>query len=400
MRYILGIDFGHCETTASYMAVPENDQEQEKLNLKGNNITPAQIRKSTSPDGRKIPSVIMKDINGNFGINQENGIITSFLKDRIDPSIDDTTSIDDLIDDVRKQKIINQRAFKAFIREVYQRIVNHHNDIFKKDGSDIDLFIASPPQWTDEEKALYKQFVAEATGHVVNQVINESDAVCSTIKGKGVALVVDYGSNTIDYTLMVDEKKIDMFSIRLGASAIEDELFNRYRFTEQYIKNKEEIQKKLHETGNEYRVIEFLLKYEIRKEKENAYSNSLSVIRGGLYTEDILPFSNNSFLFRFLDFETLIDDYKQEVKNSFRELKKKIDGIIPNRSIDRIILTGGASIMPWVSNSLEEVFNIKPLLDSHPSYRVADGIVSYAYALRKCKEDEIAGRNKTAFFVF
>lgn len=389
MRYILGIDFGHGETAASYMAIPENDQDQEKLNKIGNEIESAQICKHTRSDGRKIPSVIMRNKYGNYSINLENGALIISFKDLVDPSIDDTTSIDDLIDDVKKQKIINQRAFKAFIREVYQRIVNHHNDIFEKDGSNIDLFIASPTKWTDEEKSLYRQFVVEATGHAVNWVINESDAAYFNKKSEGVVLVVDYGSSTIDYTLMVDgeKKDIDILSNSLGASAIEDGLFNRYRLTEQYIKNKEEFQKKMHETGDEHIVIESFLKYGIRKEKENAYSNSLPVIRGGLYTEDIRPSSNNSFLFRFPDFETLIDDYKQEVKNSFRELKKKIDKIIPNRSIDKIILSGGASIMPWVSDSLKEVFDIESLSDSNPSYVVAEGIVSYAYALQKCKDD-------------
>ena len=161
MRYILGIDFGHGETAASYMAVPENDQEQEELNLKGNNITPAQIRKSTKADGRKIPSAIMKDRNGDFGINLKNGTIIISFKEKIDAFTGG---------DVRK------KAFGAFIKEVYDRIIKHHESKFMKDGSKVDLYIASPTKWDENTQKAYKRFVEELLGRKVGWLINESDA--------------------------------------------------------------------------------------------------------------------------------------------------------------------------------------------------------------------------------
>lgn len=375
MRYILGIDFGHGETAAAYMAVSENDQEQEVHRIK-----PAQIRKSTKADGRKIPSAIMKDRNGDFGINLKNGTIIISFKEKIDAFTGG---------DVRK------KAFGAFIKEVYDRIIKHHESEFMKDGSKVDLYIASPTKWDENTQKAYKRFVEELLGRKVGWLINESDAAFFIKKSdatNGVVLVVDFGSSTIDYTLVVNNKKVDIDSISntYGARGIEQILFEKYRNTEEYQKNKDFANIELKRTGNEHIDIDSFLMFEIRKAKELAYTEETKVIKGSLNLKDIAPECNEvKFEFRFSDFEQLICEYKNLVISDFRELKTKIDAKLAKRTINKIILSGGASIMPWVAETLQTIFGSEVHIcqDDSPSYVVAEGIVRYAASQEECRKN-------------
>ena len=52
-----------------------------------------------------------------------------------------------------------------------------------------------------------------------------------------------------------------------------------------------------------------------------------------------------------------------------------------------ILLTGGASRMPWIKDLVEDVFQgTEVFCDNNPSYVVSDGIALYAYADSKFRK--------------
>lgn len=367
MRYILGIDFGHGETAAAFAEQPQNDKQ-----LRSMKPEEAQIKRTNRND-RELESAIRQDKRGNWGVNLGASKLVISFKGTVDALTQEQSD-----------------AFQAYIKEVYGRIKKHHPERFERDDSNFDLYIASPTKWTEPEKTAYKRFVEEALGRSVGWVINESDAAYfhkrSPEQSDGTVLVIDFGSSTIDYTLMIDNKKVDIDSLSnsLGARNIEQILFESYRVTDNYRDNIEKARAELIRTGNEHIDLEAEIMFAIRKAKEITYSENNPIIKGMWILAELITDRDSeieiTFQFRFSNFETLIAEYQSLVIHDFERLKAEIDDRLGNRGLDRIILSGGASIMPWVQDGVQRVFGTEIVEDDDRSYVVAKGIVKYAAA--------------------
>ena len=407
---VIGIDFGHGETAACMRT-------EGKIGyIVLNN------RHQKNYQGRQIPSVIATDMANHYVINpsMDNNTWAFLLsfKDKIDVTLLDK-SVDDALDDKMREKIIRQQAFKAFIQEVYKRVCKCE---FWEEETCNEIFIASPTKWNEKDKKDYREFVEKAINEInekenkkpisIGWVMNESDAAyfafkdTKICKGNGVVLIVDFGSSTIDFTLMIDgiRQNIDNLSCRDGASYVEITLFD------DFLANNPEVAKQIQDatakirekSGNPYYDEAANILYQFRKQKEIAYTEGQKHI-SFVYEN---PCGDNSIVLtpQIINFESKIEPYKNQVKKDFEHLRDELlqANILNGRKIDHIILTGGASIMPWVKTSLEEVFNEKKdrfgrdvfgkevTIDKEtPSFVVAKGIVNYAYELHKCKEEVI-----------
>lgn len=287
-----------------------------------------------------------------------------------------------------------KEAFHNFIRLIYEKI-KKSNDILKND-TDFLLYIACPTKWDETEKADYKKFVEDAINRPVEWVINESDAAYFNKKKDGLVLVVDFGSSTIDYTLMHDKRKIniDHLSNRLGAEQIECDLLQAYQYNPEsnYSQCKNISEELKREAGMAYFDINTALKFIIRKAKEAAYTNQESDIsfRTAIdYTFNKIK-TKNRYDIDLEDFEKeYLREYIQAIHKNFENIKKEIYERYPELKTTpdklHIILSGGASIMPWVSESLKKIFGTDVETDGLPEYIVSDGIVKYAYALWNVK---------------
>ena len=406
---IISIDFGHGETAACVRIEGKIDVECIPLRHQKNN------------QGRQIPSVIATDMANHYVINpsMDNNtwaILLSF-KDKIDVTLLDK-SVDDALDDKMREKIIRQQAFKAFIQEVYKRVCKCE---FWEEETCNEIFIASPTKWNEKDKRDYREFVESAINEInqeknrkpisIGWVMNESDAAYFAFKDtkickeNGVVLIVGFGSSTIDFTLMIDgiKQNIDNLSCRDGASNVEITLFD------DFLANNPDVAKQIQDatakirekSGNPYYDEAANILYQFRKQKEIAYAGGQKHIFF-LYEN---PCGDNSIVLtpQIINFESKIEPYKNQVKKDFEHLRDELlhANILNGRKIDHIILTGGASMMPWVKTSLEEVFNEKDrfgrdvfgkevIIDKeNPSFVVAKGIANYAYELHKCKEEVI-----------
>ena len=380
MNYILGIDFGHGETAASYMLFDD------AVKIDKNQIKGARLQPSANKDQYKIASKIRLSKDGEYKLDAAYGNLKLAFKSKIVQGLDIDAPLDSYSE--HDQEIVNNlRAFRAFIKEVYSNALKYNSDVFQNDGANVDLYIAAPTKWTPDEKLAYKNFVEKALNRKVGWVISESEAAFFAKHEKGAVLVVDYGSSTIDYTLVIDNEKIDIDKCSndtYGAGVIDQEFFNAYRNTEDYKEKLSVAKSELRRTGNMHIDIDSFILFWMRKAKEIAYTDNATFIELSGHLKAIAPDCNDvEFKWTCFDFENLIKDYKSIIVKDFQDLKEEVDNVLRARGVNclsKIILSGGASIMPWVSDSLSSIWGIDPVRDSTPSYVVSDGIVYYAAA--------------------
>lgn len=396
--YLVGIDFGNGETAAyctpNLRYWQERDEEPEAEG-------PLKIRRDDDPGVMKQRTVIRVDRNGKYSL-YESGMVMLGLKGKI-------KGMDNSI----------KKAYKAFIQAIYERIVennSHLQDDFKG-NSNFELCIASPTKWTKEEKEAYIAFFNKALEPYHRQVlwvINESDAAYFTHRdNSNNVLVIDYGSSTIDYTLMSHGEKVskDSWSNELGAKGIEMAMKNAYAFANPepgqlfsaYRRMRNQLEPLLQNRQYAYIDIEQTLELIFREAKERAYTaqskNYYVNSDFGLFTGD--PRLGNIDIKHSGYFRNYQDQYEQHngvcenyielVKKDFKDLKEKVYGELPaDEQLNKIILSGGACNMKWVGEIVREIFsdvNTNIGEDKHKEYVVATGIARYAQEQMKALDD-------------
>ncbi|WP_455635568.1 hypothetical protein [Parabacteroides sp.] len=397
IEYLVGIDFGHGETTASC------------IEIKSGKLKHLRIRDNSEEDSYKIESVVYR------GPTKDGSLKYSLSKGGDDfvttPAI--CLSLKEKIRELRGISNKNQKeAFENFIRLVYQKLLENNTSILSKDGKNFLLFIASPTNWNSQDKADYKQFVEQAVGREIGWVINESDAAYYQKKQEGLVLVVDYGSSTIDFTLVYNNKKIniDNLSNQMGARAVELDMWSKYRFDPSdevepenryanIIHITEDLKRK-HQMN--YLNIDDWMMFNLRKWKEDTYTKD-GTLSYFAWNEPLIfrlfklrgfPLCQQSYEDELSD--NFLGSYIRAVSDMFVNVRSKINSNEDLREQGAnpryltLIVSGGASRMPWVCKSLSEVFGIpydtiKQNKDDRPEYIVSDGIVKYAYALYQVK---------------
>ena len=396
IKYLVGIDFGHGETTVSYIDLTKIDKYMNIAEI-SEKIDHLRIVDKVGIDACVIDSVIYRkpNENGSYVYRLQGGegydICTSF-KSKIS-----------LLN--RPNKKEEKEAFRNFIQLVYKNILENNKSILDQDGKNFLLYIASPTLWSVQDKEEYKRFVEDAIGRKVEWVINESDAAYyQKRQSSGLILVVDFGSSTIDFTLVYNNKKIDidnLSNIHLGAQNVELQMFSSYTTgidtRNQYLERKAISEGLLRKENMTYINLNSMLLYALRRRKEEAYSDGYGKRdedgNKAMYGFDWrYSFARERMVLKCKPYEcyfegenTLLGSYIQDVKNLFQEVKDKISQKFAPADIQelQLIVSGGASRMPWVRETLSEVFNI-PLetielkRDDRPEFIVSDGIVKYA----------------------
>ena len=407
--YLVGIDFGNGETAAYCTPNPRYWQGRaEKPKAEG----PLKIRRDDDPGVMKQRTVIHVDGNGNYSL-YGSGMVMLGLKGRIN-SMDNST----------------KEAYRAFIQAIYERIVDNNSSHLQDDfhgHSNFELCIASPTRWTKEEKEMYIAFFNEALAPYNRQVlwvINESDAAYFTHRDdSNNVLVIDYGSSTIDSTLMSHGEKVskDSWSNELGAKNIERAMKDAYAFAppkagqtmSEYQQMRAQLQALLQDEQYAFVDIEQTLELIFREEKERAYAaqrnrysvnSSFGEITGDLQLEDI-DVKHSGYFRNCQDKygaqQGVCEDYIELVKNDFRRQKRNVYETLPaGEQLSKIILSGGACNMEWVGEIVREIFsdvNTNIFEDDHKEYVVAKGIARYAQAQMKALGDLEDGINNIPY---
>jgi hypothetical protein len=374
--YIVGIDFGHGETAAWVVPMFENEKKKaEGIALK--------LRQSNDKESQKIPSVVYYDSNGKHSLvpSGKCGIVTGMKR-----------LISKLSDE-------DKLHYAKYIRLIVERILLLNDDILeiKNNIPNFKLCIASPTKWNEEQKSDYLNFFNEAIAELnlrFDWIINESDAAYFTHCNNDAiddkcCLIIDYGSSTVDYTVMKNGRKIsdDSWSNpQIGASCIERDMYRTMLLPKGYSKREElvkDTEMMLSKKRLAYINPKQYLIFELRKEKETDYTNE---------TYDFEMFYKFSKITSDRDFDSPVYDfcgninevtklYCDLVVDDLNKLKEKIQQINEGKNPDKIILSGGASIMQWFKLKVREIFKCDDVNDDrNTSYVVANGIALYARA--------------------
>lgn len=389
-EYIVGIDFGHGETSA--WAVPLDIRIGSEI---GGSL---KLKATTKESERSYYSIIYDNPEYGYSLKNMRGNIVAGFKDKV-------SALD------QPQNAKKREAYTEYIKQIYACLLKHNTALRVDNNGDTNFYlcIACPTKWSQDDKDAYIEFFNNALsefGIEVMWVINESDAAYFTHGSidkyaDKCVLIIDYGSSTIDYTVVHQGKKIsdDNWSNRLGASHVEESILNEYRDTEDYQDKVAATKAKLAEINMNHIDITSCINFNIRIAKEYSvtYGNYPNLdVNYNLIREQTDYGSTDAFKaekrkYKFeieCQIDKSIEKYQNKVIADFTQLNTEIQKRIGNQKIDCVILSGGACLMPWVSDAVNDIF--KPLnieIDNQASFVVAKGIALYARTQMKALDD-------------
>mgnify|MGYP002732990646 CR=1 FL=1 len=376
--YLIGIDFGHGETTASLYDTENNRGTVERLHILDGN----------TPESCKVESAVCR--------NKETGE-WQFARDIREYALPDfTLHFKAPMNEITPK---NKEAFAAFIKLVFEHILENRTDLHYNpvtDERNFELYAACPSCWDDSQIKEYKNFISDIIP--IDWIIKESDAAYFKFNVEKKTdlkpnqnfsdfsvLVIDIGSSTIDFTAYDTNapKPIPPYGEKHGASAVENLIYKYFDEYDANFKKAKQDAKVIcasHNLNWHNAVV-----HHIKNAKEYFYTTKFDVC--------LLDLSNRSICYdvgsRIFDTYPLKKEQLEDEilvpyrKTLFQDLNaEKL--CLENEQIGTpqvVILTGGASRMPWFQKLVKDVFSdSKVYRDCEPSYVVSDGIAYYAYA--------------------
>lgn len=381
-EFIIGIDFGHGETSAAFY----NLKNQDKFDL---DILPG-----------------LKVVKSAVAILQQEGQQTICVGDA---AIANAPMSKDFQISFKKRPSemdeVERKRMIAFMKGVYMGILDQHPDYKTREHV---VYIARPSQdslWKSEESAYLA--LAEEAGIPVAGIQKESraayfrartqpDSKIDTQVKKGV-LIVDFGSSTIDFTYLNGKIAAPIDDgCALGASEVERTLLEYAmlhpmdqfmpEFAKRYGKEKR---------SNPYNQI----LYKFREAKEAFYGGKLPMFSvsfdyGLLTSSESSPISGfGGIAFTREQINAILGKgqqggYIERVRNAVETFKKEK---LKNNAVACVYLTGGASRMDFVREIFMDVFGLDAAhcpLDDNPSVIVSQGVAHLSYADIKAAEKE------------
>ena len=364
-EYVIGIDFGHGETSAAYCSI-----------------------------GWGIPSGELKDAEDiEFGSNKK--VIPSAICITSDDKayIGTEAFISDILKEAEVDVCFKQRPVdingdkeKLMIRymsEVYKRIREKNPALFT-DCNNL-VYIATPSGWDNTAKDLYGR-MAQKAGLPIAGITSKSRA--AFVRGqnrpdsglpqyidKG-AIVFDMGSSTLDFTYLNDDTVID-FGYDCGASFIEKWIYNDRKKDNEDVTLFEE----------RYPRLKAKLLFEARLAKEEVYFHPESRFKKTVNFEDIiddddLEEGKIKFIFQPGELNESLKTvgYIDKIGQAMIDFKYNH---IHNAPIYVAFLTGGASRMDFIRSLVKECWNLSDDMiyrDQDPSLTISRGVAEVARA--------------------
>lgn len=393
MKNIVGIDFGHGETSAGFVISD---------NAIGNEVSMSDLR--LVGEETVIPSIVCIMPNDEvviapsaYQIAKAHEIGISFK--------------DPLVGNARYPKISEKdyRYFKLFLTKTYESIKENQNNPLhtsEEGESDYWVYIACPSGWDQEQINAYKVFTNSECGIPVVDIVKESRAAYiaarRTVTGGirtqgGNVLVIDFGSSTIDFTYFNNDSRFEPVheGYKLGARMVEERFLQYLKKHEKEAAENIEMVENLCGTDKG----ENILLFEIRKLKEEYFISPnqdyflLSIdlrkllLDRSLAGKYIEPSSGNGYSKQeVLD---ILSDYIDKLSDMLDDFLTK-EGVT---SVDKVILTGGASRMFFFKDLVSKKYNVTKengtlIIDLNPSVTISRGISAFGYMNEKSVTNE------------
>ena len=376
LDYLIGIDFGHGETTATY------------YDIHCNQGTPGatqyhELRFTNSGNEHKIISAYFTDAATDTAHLVLNSA-ADFSRENVEAYFKDKVSI------MRENDKCD--VMQTFAKLVFDAIKDNNSFIHydaESGARNFALFIACPSTWNDTEAFEYLKLIQDA-GVPADWVITESDAAYhkwtdTHISDNQNMLLIDIGSSTVDIVAKISGGKFSLPGKKSGAQKVEELLLPHMGINSEV----EDVINAYYE-GKRFRPdIKTCCKLYTRKAKEDFYSynqNSLDVeVRGTHF--NVSACGTKRLIDTLMDRATvnaIIAPYKAEIHQLFLDTMNQL-GWTPNDPNNKVLLTGGASKMDFVKEYAKEIFGESSVVgsDTEPDFVVSQGTCIYA---KKCME--------------
>lgn len=384
IEYVIGIDFGHGETSAAICRVGDNkDPEDIDITGTGQCVIPSTMYIDTN--GEMEETFIGKGAITKYG-NGGTGDFYAYFKHS-----------PETLDEKRDPSI---RVMKLFMRKVYETIcVRRAGELMEGNRIKANhvVFIACPSKsqnWNEQAMQNYVQLALEAGLPIagasidgkfsISGIVRESRAAyiralqkddVRQIVTKGI-LVIDYGSSTIDITYYKEgEKPVDK-GYPVGASRVEQSIFEYLKDIHTDLDGGQN-PNAVREMEEKYPNVATIFLYGIRKSKEDFYTDFAfaNELEFGFRFRPRVEASKIDVAISKETIEKILASYKQDVQKAFEDFKKTI---IKDSQVTVMVLTGGASRMNFVQDLAKKVFgeDVKILPPQNPSLTVSNGIAT------------------------
>lgn len=378
-QYIIGIDFGHGETSADICNIQWDDN---YLSLSA----PEPIEIFNGQHATKSALLIVEglDINnrptlsyyvGQQAIEKYGNRFRLQSSYQISQFYSYFKKIPSLMNEAERE------VMQHFMRGIYQQIRSQRSEL--TDDNHI-VYIACPSnatKWTNEEMAKYAEIALEAgiplakIGPNNIGIIRESRAAFIKARSnpnsktavKDGFLLIDFGSSTVDLTYYSSslQRPIDG-GADCGAQRVEKEILVRL---------KEDCS--LAATCSTDKFGESAMLLEIREAKEKYYtynSQDLEIdIKARKVTGGRISSGSIETYYSPEEIDALLQQYKESIAKCFTEFR---DEHLKNRPIKLVYMTGGASRMEFIQDIVRQVFNYEGTFyrETNPSLTISNGI--------------------------
>lgn len=366
-KYIIGIDFGHGETSVSIAPIgweKKCDQLDPVYDIefkKGCSMFSCFAQNNTIATENKVGTESY--MYGYLRNPQTNDFLWDFHSYfKATPS------------DLAAREEINVMA--TFMKCVYEKVLELKGGEggFLTNDNHL-VYLACPSssvKWTEEEKEAYARIASDVAGLPLCEIsgfskgiIRESRAAFILAKSKkdipvsdGI-LIIDFGSSTLDLTYYSDKllKPLDE-GYELGAQKIEHLIYEdilahlEEHFSDEQIRN--EVKNGL---ANER--IKNIVLLALRESKEKFYdSEAVEELVVNLNISSLLGIPNLPKIRAFYSANQIdemlgMKEYLSSVKLAFEDFK---ENILKEHVIKSVFLTGGASRMYWLKDAVKQIF--------------------------------------------
>ena len=404
MKKIISVDLGHGETAAAFV---------ERNNVKPLHFSDrsAAVYSRIFISEEQMAALSKMDTVNYEGLKELGGfLIGNFQKQigcsgvtynyfKVQPSRFDEAWPDALS---QKYGITHGMVMSCFAYEVIDQILRSNLEINEYNRSNTTLLVGCPTseKWTEQAYVeQYRELIINATGMEKVVIIPESRAAMfSTVtggKGSAVAadlgaLVFDFGSSTADCTYMWMGKKLWEFSWRLGASMIEESLYdyvvedynralpeNDKIDFEQNVKSMPEstrvlrgVKEEFFSTGNSLEAICSIDKTESKKRKIIPVDLDESLM-DRIVKNSVVSFRDDDNRVKSGCWYDLCRDFYTFARSEITSQSVKGETC----PIGSIVITGGASKMPFIRELCEEVYpDCEIHLEENPAFSVSNGL--------------------------
>ena len=381
IKYFVGIDFGHGETTVSRAP-----------GYNGEPVSQVAIRLTSDDKVKKIISAVgRKDDQWTLVYGDEDYKMED-LREGFKRRVSEMTDKD-------------KESMREFAKLVFEAILKNDTELeySSEEERNFVLGIACPSGWGKDDccaQQEYLHFFRNECGLPVDLCIKESDAAFFS-KYKSYdeddnVFVIDLGSSTIDFTTYARRKCVaDLcWGENFGAHLIDDILIKRVLNTEENadrIKNVKEFKQSLGVADG----VEAALSLFVRKCKEDFFTNNNQLYYLQVNYSQFCPWPGSVFqpCVQYSatreEFDEIISEYKMGIIDVLSNAKIKLNqnGISPNK----VLLSGGACRMPFIKSCTEKIFGVKVDVDHLPECVVSNGIALYSKS-RKELEDKVRDR--------